>query len=110
MNYRIVATPDFDRKLKKIVKKHKGIKADLAKLINLLKTEPTMGDDLGGNLYKIRLSIANTNKGKSGGARVITFVVFVEEVVYLADIYLKSDVDTVDVKVINQHLKNDGLR
>ncbi len=34
---------------------------------------PTSGTSLGHNLYKIRLAIASKGKGKSGGARVITF-------------------------------------
>jgi mRNA-degrading endonuclease RelE of RelBE toxin-antitoxin system len=109
MSYEVIATPDFVREVKKIAKKHKGIKADIAKLIEAIELNPTMGTDLGGNFYKIRLSISNTNKGKSGGARIITCVLFVKEIVYLSDIYLKSEVGSVDTNVINQRLHDLGL-
>jgi len=67
-----------------------------------------MGTSLGQNMYKIRLAISGTNKGKSGGARVITYVV-VNEIVYLAEIYLKSEHDTVEPDPLVQRLKDEGL-
>lgn len=109
MNYRIKISPNFDRGIKKIAKKHKGIKSDLAKLIEDLEGNPTMGTDLGQNFYKIRISISGTNKGKSGGARVITYVILDEETVLLSEIYLKSEVDTVDINVAIARLQDDGL-
>ena len=36
---------------------------------------PFMGIDLGKHLRKIRLAITSKGKGKSGGARVITYVI-----------------------------------
>ena len=68
-----------------------------------------MGTDLGQNIYKIRLSISGTNKGKSGGARIITYVVLINEVVYLSDIYLKSEHDTIDAATVIQRLKREGV-
>lgn len=68
-----------------------------------------MGTDLGQNVYKIRLAISGTNKGKSGGARVITYVYLAKDAVYLSEIYLKSDKDTVDASVIIERLKDQGL-
>ena len=68
-----------------------------------------MGADLGQNVYKIRLAISGTNKGKSGGARVITCVILVQEIVYLAEIYLKNENDTVDVDRVVQRLTSAGL-
>lgn len=68
-----------------------------------------MGIDLGQNLYKIRMAISETNKGKSGGARVITYVLLLEEMVYLSEIFLKNEHDTVDVDKVIQRLKDEGL-
>lgn len=68
MSYSVKTLAYFDKEIKRIAKKHKGIKADLAKLIDALEVNPTMGTDLGQNIYKIRLAISGTNKGKSGGA------------------------------------------
>ena len=64
---------------------------------------------MGQGVYKIRMTISGTNKGKSGGARIITCVVLIREVVFLSEIYLKNENDTVDVDLVIQRLKNDGL-
>jgi mRNA-degrading endonuclease RelE of RelBE toxin-antitoxin system len=109
MSYSIKTLPDFDKEVKRIAKKHKGIKSDIAKLIGDLEENPLLGTNIGQNLYKIRLSISGTNKGKSGGARVITYVIVVNEIVYLSEIYLKSEDDTVDPDLIVQRLKDNGL-
>ena len=53
---------------------------------------------LGGNVYKIRLPIASKNKGKSGGARVITYFYQTAETVYLLSIYDKSDTENITDK------------
>ncbi len=105
----IVITDNFIRALKQIAKKHKGILTDIAKLSTQLKEAPIMGTALGQNLYKIRLVVSGTNKGKSGGARVITYVLLANDTVYLTDIYLKSEYDTIDVNLLIQRLSDQGL-
>jgi len=64
---------------------------------------------LGQNIYKIRLAISSTNKGKSDGARVITCVAVVSEMVILAEIYLKNEQDTVDVDLVIKRLRLEGV-
>lgn len=68
-----------------------------------------MGTELGHNFYKVRMSITGTNKGKSGGARVITYVVLDEETVLLTEIYLKSEHDSADIDILIQRLKDQGF-
>jgi mRNA-degrading endonuclease RelE of RelBE toxin-antitoxin system len=109
MSYSVKTIPYFDKEVKRIAKKHQGIKSDIAELIDDLEVNPTLGIDLGQNVYKIRLAISGTNKGKSGGARIITYVVVVSETVFLSEIYLKSEHDTVDASLIVQRLKDEGL-
>lgn len=109
MNFDIVLTPDFKRELKHIAKKHKQILKDLYILVDQLIENPTLGTDLGQNVYKIRLVISGTNKGKSGGARVITYVYVERETVYLSEIYLKNEYDTVDAKTIIERLRSAGF-
>jgi hypothetical protein len=46
---------------------------------------------LGNHCYKIRLAITSKGKGKSGGARVITYVQVVHHSVYLLAIYDKAE-------------------
>ena len=109
MSYKVKTTPGFENLAKQIAKKHKGIKKDIETLIGDLEKNPHQGVDLGGNVYKIRLAISGTNKGKSGGARVITYVLVSNEIVYLAQIYLKSEHDTVGRDTVIQRLKDSGL-
>ena len=68
-----------------------------------------MGTELGHNFYKIRMPISGTNKGKSGGARVITYAILNKETVVLTEIYLKSEHASADVSIIIQRLKEQGL-
>jgi len=109
MGFDVVLTPDFKRELKQIAKKHRQVLKDLSVLIDELAVNPTMGTDLGQNVYKIRLAISGTNKGKSGGARVITYVYIDGETVYLSEIYLKSEHTTVDVKAVIERLHDEGF-
>jgi len=109
MSYKVVIASEFAKEAKRIAKKHIGIKADIAKLIADLAINPTMGTELGHNFYKIRMPISGTNKGKSGGARVITYAILNKETVVLAEIYLKSEHASADVSIIIQRLKDQGL-
>lgn len=109
MNYKVKTVPSFDREVKKISRKHPFIKSDIGKLINDLEENPRLGTDLGQNIYKIHIAISGTNKGKSGGARVITCVVVVRETVILSEIYLKNEHDTIDVDLVIKRLRLEGV-
>ena len=98
MSYKVLATHKFKRDIKKLSKKYKSIKQDFSQLITSLETSPEQGKPLGNNCYKIRLAIASKSKGKSGGARVITYVHIVEDTVYLLTIYDKSQLENITDK------------
>lgn len=66
----------------------------------ILAKDPETDTPLGNDTYKIRLAIKSKGKGKSGGARVITYVVTDNREVYLLTIYDKSEFDSVDDKII----------
>jgi hypothetical protein len=63
-----------------------------------LTDEPEQGTALGNSFYKFRLAIASKGKGKSGGARVITYVKVVHNTVYLTSIFDKSEKSTITDK------------
>lgn len=50
-----------------------------------------LGNPIGKDCYKIRIAISSKGKGKSGGARLITYVRIARSRVYLMDIYDKSE-------------------
>ncbi|EMJ48243.1 PF06296 domain protein, partial [Leptospira interrogans str. UT126] len=54
----------------------------------------------------IRIPIASKGKGKSGGARVISCVVFVEKTVFLVSIYDKSEKENISDKDLEKIIKN----
>lgn len=98
MNFNVIATEPFERKLKKLSKKYRSLKNDLLPLISSLEKNPTQGTPLGKECYKIRLAISSKGKGKSGGARVITYVRIAKNNVFLMDIYDKSEQSSISEK------------
>lgn len=98
MSFNIIATEPFERKLKRLAKKHKSLSSDLSAVIDELAENPTLGTPIGKDCFKIRVAITSKGKGKSGGARMITFVRVVKNTVYLMDIYDKSEQANISVK------------
>ena len=90
MSYKVKTISVFERQAKKLKKKYPSLNADLKQLIQDLKVDPSQGTPLGRNCFKIRIAISSKNKGKSGGARVITNIAVYDEVVYLLTVYDKS--------------------
>lgn len=109
MSYDIVVSDVFRRSAKSLSKKYPSFKKDLATLVEKLSVNPKMGTPLGGNLFKIRISIESKGKGKSGGARIITFVLHQDEKILLAEVYDKSNYSTANEKEILRNLRDEGL-
>jgi len=112
MNYEIVITDDFERNFKRLSKKYHSLCNDYEILINELLTNSEIGDDLGNNIRKVRMSITSKNKGKSGGARVITYNLLVDmsnTEIYLLTIYDKSEKDNISKMEIEYLKKINGL-
>ena len=105
MSYSILPTHRFEKELKRLTKKFPSLKQDFSAFLDDLEKNPIQGNDLGKNCYKIRFKISSKNKGKSGGARVITNVLVTKEVVYLLTIYDKGDQDTLSNKELEELLK-----
>lgn len=105
MSFEIFSTDPFDRKIKKLAKKYKSVKSDLAILLEQLVENPTSGSSLGLDCYKVRMAISSKGKGKSGGARIITYVLLDENSIFLLDIYDKSEKSTISDKELKALLK-----
>ncbi len=106
MSFNIEVTAFFSKQLKRLVKKFPSLKKEYSELINSLKENPEQGNKIGNNCYKIRLSIASKQKGKSGGARVITHVKVVDTKIYLLSIYDKSEQSDINDKDFNNWLRD----
>ena len=98
MSYEVIATEPFERKLKKLSKKYKSLKTDLLAVVEELAENPRRGIPLGKECYKVRVAITSKGKGKSGGARLITYVRILKETVFLLDLYDKSEQSSISDK------------
>jgi mRNA-degrading endonuclease RelE of RelBE toxin-antitoxin system len=106
MNYSIVPTDKFKKEAKRLIKKYPSLKSELAILNRDLSKDPKTGTPLGNDAYKIRLAIKSKGKGKSGGARVITYIITENSEVYLLTIYDKAELDTIDDKALKNLIKH----
>ena len=98
MNYKVIPVDKFKKEAKRLIKKYPSLKSELEELANSLSILPTQGTALGNDAYKIRVSIKS--KGKSGGARIITYVITPQKEVYLLTIYDKAEFDSIDDKTL----------
>lgn len=111
MKYIFDTFPDFNKSFKKLLKKYKSLKSDLENLREEIQENPDIGVSLGEGLRKIRLNITSKNKGKSGGARLITYEVVVQiekedtTRIYFVDIYDKSEYEAVNLSVLKEIIK-----
>lgn len=102
MTYSIRPTEKFKKEAKRLIKKYPSLKEELLALNSELGLYPTSGTQLGNNTYKIRIAIKSKGKGKSGGGRVISYLITEEKVIYLLTIYDKSEIDSLDDKILNK--------
>jgi mRNA-degrading endonuclease RelE of RelBE toxin-antitoxin system len=109
MNYKLELSDLFKKEAKRINKKYASLKQDLAELFNELEQNPTIGTPLGNDVYKIRLAIASKNKGKSGGARVITYFKTSKHSVLILTIYNKGEKDSITDSEIKNLLEKYAL-
>lgn len=110
-------TKGFKKEAKPLLKKYPSLGKDLRILENELIENPQKGTSLGNNTFKIRLKISSKKKGKSGGARVITFIETeligqLEEsdegkvIINLVSIYDKSETSSLKDSEIKDLIKN----
>jgi mRNA-degrading endonuclease RelE of RelBE toxin-antitoxin system len=100
MNFSVIPSEKFKKEAKRLIKKFPSLKQELTDLNAILEKAPETGTSLGSDTYKIRIAIKSKGKGKSGGARVITYVVTNNKEVYLLTIYDKSEFESVDDKML----------
>lgn len=85
---------------------------DLKALCDEIISNPHLGDDLGNGIRKYRLAIKSKGKGKSGGARVISLTIVIDQTkskVTFLYVYDKSDMPNISDKKIKQILSDNNL-
>lgn len=108
MDNKIVYSAVFIKKAKVYKKKYPSLVDDLYGLEKILLEKPGQGVDLGSGLYKIRLAIKSKGKGKSGGFRIITYLVSntsTGTIINMLTLYDKSEESSVDKKELQNIIK-----
>ena len=104
MKVEIVLGDEFKRQFKRLAKKYPSLKDDFITFKKELADDPFQGSDLGNGTRKVRMAIASKGKGKSGGARVITFNFIQHDddsiEITLLTIYDKGEISSVTDKYI----------
>lgn len=115
MKIEIWTAPPFDRNYKRFRKKFASLSDDLLRLEEALLANPETGTALGGGLFKTRLRVKSKGGGKSGGFRVVTYLlrrVAGQTLIYLLTLYDKSEEASIDkdelLWLVRKHI--DALR
>ena len=108
MSFEIITSDYFDTEAKALAKRYKSFKKDLIEFRKELEKTPLQGSEIAPNIRKIRMAIATKGRGKSGGARIITYNALVTEQegkVYLLLIQ-RVQIDGESLESAEKHLKN----
>ncbi|NEQ66119.1 MAG: type II toxin-antitoxin system RelE/ParE family toxin [Symploca sp. SIO2D2] len=101
-------TAEFQRKLRTLAKKYRQIKVDLQPILEQLQIGSFLGDQIpgiGSTVIKVRIKNSDSQRGKSGGYRLIYWVSS-PELIVLLDIYSKSEQENIEVAEIRQIINN----
>lgn len=112
MSYSIIPTPTFQKDVKNLKKKYRRIASDLEEFSNTLTDNPSYGEaikGLEGRIFKARLASSDISKGKSGGFRVIYYLMEPDKTIYLLTIYAKAYKEDIDQLEIKSILREIGL-
>jgi len=94
----------FDKEVKKLSKKYNLIKEDLNNFVVDFDTIHKEATSIKNNLYKVRLSNSNKNKGKRAGYRIYYYLK-INDTVYLLTIYDKSQIESINENTLNQYIE-----
>ena len=114
MSVEVVISDNFRKEAKKYLKKFHSLKEELSAFEKSLHENPKQGTKLTETTYKVRLASKSKGKGKSGGFRIITYLVELIEskeaesliIVTLLSIYDKSETSTLNESDITSLIKD----
>jgi mRNA-degrading endonuclease RelE of RelBE toxin-antitoxin system len=101
MNNSVIYSPEFRKNLKPLAKKYNTLKDSVKSLETELIKNPRLGESYGDKIYKVRWGDKSKGKGKSGGFRVVYYLLRESEngtEILLLTIFDKSEADTIEKK------------
>ena len=112
MAIEVIYTEEFEKDVKKFLKKFPTLAEELIVFEASLVENPMQGISLGAGLYKVRVASESKSKGKSGGFRVINYLITKEKgqiKVYVIKIYDKSEEENIRKQLLVKLLKSLGF-
>lgn len=106
MSCSVAVSKEFAREAKRLAKKYHSFQKDYKDFLESIKENPLQGDEITKNVRKIRMAIKSKGKGKSGGARVITYNILTG---ILLLIYDKEEASTVKIEAVKKLVHDMGL-
>ncbi len=111
MNVIVYTHPEFERQFKRLRKKYHSLVDDYRSFLSSIANNPLQGVSLGNGVRKVRFAISSKGKGKSGGLRIITFLVTEKDdeiyEITLLYIYDKKEMGNVSERFINSLIKEE---
>ncbi len=101
MSNSLLYSPEFKNNLKPLAKKYFSLKKSIKFLEEKLIENPYLGESYGEKIYKVRLSDESKGKGKSGGFRIMYYLLNETEQgteILMLTIFDKSEVSTIKKK------------
>ncbi|MDJ0620815.1 MAG: type II toxin-antitoxin system RelE/ParE family toxin [Calothrix sp. MO_192.B10] len=89
----VEASPTFNRNIRTLAKKYRNIRNDIQPVIEQLEQGELPGEQIPGvgyAVFKLRVRNSDTQKGKSGGYRLIYYVKTATGIILLT-VYVKSE-------------------
>lgn len=100
----------FLRRIRRLAKRYRSIRNDIQPIIEALQAGETPGDQMTGvgyPIYKVRAPNSDSQRGKSGGYRIIYYLI-TDERCLLLTIYTKTDQVDVTMEEIRRILAEEG--
>ncbi len=113
MDCKITTSRSFDKESKRLGKRYASMAEDYESLLSEIEQNPLIGTDLGGGFRKIRMRIKSKGRGKSGGARVISFTVIAaadSTEINLLYVYDKAERSNISRQELEELLVRNGLK
>ena len=108
MKYAVLVSRDFEKRCERLLKKYRSLSSDLEPLVARLSDGDFSPDFLvpgiDARVYKARLASSDQKRGKSGGYRVIYYVVSEDKRLILLGIYAKAQQENISLQGIKRLL------
>jgi mRNA-degrading endonuclease RelE of RelBE toxin-antitoxin system len=100
----VAFTPEFKRNIRRLARKYRRIRLDVAPVISQIEQGETPGDQIqrvGYTVFKVRISNSDAQRGKSSGYRMLYYLKTPERAI-LVTIYSKTEQGDITAEEVRQ--------